>query len=245
MYTDFFTVNGIPQNLITSITVLFFLLIVAPIFSGLRVFGIDFPSLTKLGRSVSPVVGATGLFLIVLGFQPRWLDVNEHSERVPYCRVVGEFSDNDRYSVDWFTDSKYQSWTRITVGDELISDLSSGYEVIDWVNGDDSVEIRVSSGNRYGNCLESVNLWDPNVDYSVPIECSLDIDKASAGVGESYVLSWKVTGPEKIHVFINGAAVELDGQKTFTFSAQNYSRFHLVANSGGNTCDAEARIIAE
>lgn len=245
MYKDFFTVNGIPQNLVLSAAAVLFLVSIAPLFPRLRVFGVLLPRLSGLGSAIASALSATGLMLMVVGFQPRWLDRNEYAERVPFCHVSSTLMDGKKYILDWFTDSKYPSSSLVTLDKEILSKEVSGTFEMNWDGNKDIVVFEVSSRNRYGECSQSVDLWDPSVDYNIPMVCEINIDRVDAAIDDIYNIYWKVSGPKKILAFINGSSVALRGSGITKFTGPNYDRYYLVANSGGHTCEAQAQIISK
>jgi len=246
MYKDFFSVNGVPQSLVVSLSVLLFLISIAPLFSGSRVFGIDFPELTRLGRRIAVAIGSLGLFLLVMGFQPRWLDRNEQAERLPFCSLQNENPSATHQNIRWFTDSAYPAWSVVKVDDVVVSREAIGsYELLE-DNDDSRSVIEVAAGNRYGTCQKRIlAVWHPAVAANSPVECSLAIDQGRASIGDTYELSWQVSGPEGTAAFINGSRVSLTDSANFTFSGPNYDRFLLIANFSGVECEAQAWIEAE
>jgi hypothetical protein len=241
MYKDFFSVNGIPQSLVVSLSVLLFLVSVAPLFSGSKVFGVDFPNLSRLGRRVAPVVGSLGLLLVVLGFQSRWIDRNEQSERLPFCSLENDDPTASKQSFRWFTDSSFPAWSVVKVDNNVISREAKGSQEIYKDQGDNLAVVEVAAGNRYGTCQKKILVvWKNPSDASAPNDCSLAIDRDQAAIGDTYKLTWRVSGPQGTVAYINGQRVALSDSANFTFTGPNYDRFHLRGNSGGVECEDQA-----
>jgi hypothetical protein len=244
-YVSFYELLGIPEGVPVSATVLFFLISCAPFLSGQKAFGTEFPKLSSTQRALCLALGPVALALVIFGFQKSWQDGRQLAEAQPYCFIERVWLDETSFDLNWFTTSESHFLTRF-VGSEGLEVVSSdGTRQQTWDSPASALTYRIMARNRFGTCTDTVDVWNPGVDWDQPIDCEISIDQETAAPGDRYRVEWSVDAPELALAWVNGSEVDHQGGKTFTFSAENYSRFRLVVNSGGRTCEANARIVAQ
>ncbi len=77
---------------------------------------------------------------------------------------------------------------------------------------------------------------------SVPAPtCNISTNISVVNSGDQYTISWKGT-PSNGTFKVNDYPVQAVGQKTYTFTAANYSRFVFTGQTAGGTCVKEVRV---
>lgn len=244
-FVSFYELFGVPESLAVSAALMFFLISCAPFLSGQKIFGTEFPELSKLQRVVCTLLGPVALLLVVVGFQRSWQDGNQLAQAQPHCQIAATWNEKKSFDLDWYTASESEFSTRLIDQIGLEEVPQQGARRVTWSSDMGVVTYRIVGRNRFGACEDTVDIWNPDIDWDQPFTCELTLDKGTSRIGEEYTLSWIVDAPKLALAWINGTEVEHDGQAIFTFTGPNYDRFRLVVNSGGFTCQADVRIAKE
>ena len=244
-YINLYELNGIPEGLAVSATIVSFLIACAPFLGGRKVFGTEFPELSGYPKFLCAVLGPVILLLLIFGFQKSWHDNDRLFAAQPHCFIEVVWVDENSFDLNWYSASDSDFSTRLIGPDGLEGVSSDGTRRISWDFKFAELTHEVTARNRFGQCRESATAWNPTVDWEQPLTCHLWIDRETARPGEEYRLEWSVGAPELAFSFINGKQVEHKGHAIFNFSGPNYDRFRLVVNSGGNTCEANVRVLVD
>jgi hypothetical protein len=231
---------GLPDQLVTlSASVALSAIFAAILLKQLVLLGRQF-NLTNQGRAVVAIT-ATPFILALFPIFP-----NEEFARsnLPFCHLGLGNAGPLASEVYWYSESERGSIAELARNGEVYLPVEAeGQTEAVW--GEQSVShlFRFRVTNRFGSCIRELRVWNPINAQANELRCEVSVSPSEASRGDEYVLTWQVN-EESAAIFINGSEVEAAGQKTFTFSAENYSRFRLVANLEGRVCEAEAMILA-
>ncbi len=202
--------------------------------------------LTRKGKIISIFGLIFAFFLQTIPFIPLWDREIYEAHSSPACRIFLADSNSENFTLQWFSDSETPSISRIRQngsGYEIVPSI--GERKIDWQEDGKSQEYQLRVENRYDFCLTSVVVWHPDARSNGLPQCHLEVDRNAAIQGEKYRISWEIIGNEDTVAFINGTEVGTTGHANFTFKGPNYDRFRLVANSNGDTCQADRYVFHE
>ena len=231
---------GLPDQLVTlSASVALSAIFAAIFLKQLVLFDRQF-NLTNLGRAVVAITAAP----FILALLPIFPNEEFARSNIPFCHLgLGEAGPLAS-EVHWYSESERGSIAELARnGENYLPVEAVGETEAVWGEQSVSYVFRFRVTNRFGSCIRELRVWNPIISEARELRCEVSVSPSEANLGDKYVVTWLVNEVSAA-IFINGSKVEAAGQKTFTFSAENYSRFRLVTNLEGRVCEAEAMILA-
>lgn len=223
---------GIPEAYAITISILFFLVLLAPYFQGSTVFGRTFPVLTPRGRILAIIFGPVLFSTSMFAFYPRLIPTKADDPRAPFCWLGSTIKDDGSYRVKWLADAEQPALTE--VGGVAVDE--KGFLEYNWNRDNLFLTYNLTVRNRWGECTANETVWSPFEDWDGPLSCQIWSNKNEVSYGEDYLIYWWVRGSKTFSIKVNNKSVSRVGYSKHMFGQGTPDQFVIIAQSRDIAC---------